>query len=579
MPEDEEIERNHLNGLISVAFWVLFTLLLYHYTYHDNPLSLGFIISLLAIVPLTYFTYLIASYVPRDENESRLHGLKPALRYIPVIKKPEGHVSFKMKMIWDFVILVLYFVLTNVVIFGLDKERTLDLFSEYRAIMAGASGSIMHLGIGPIVTASIIMQLFAGAKIIKLDLTKEEDKAIYQSTQKLLVIIMIFVEAIPQVYGYLVPDSGFIQALNGISPGNGRFLAQVLIVLQLFAGSYIVFLMDEVVSKWGLGSGISLFIAAGVAQAIVVGTFNWEPIKGSSIPTGCIPKTIYYLTHLSAPQMANGGFERMFLAQPNPVIALLGTTTIFLIVAYFQSTRVELPLAHERARGARGRYPINLIYASNIPVILMSALLANISMFALLFWTNPGFKNWPIVGHNWILGFYKPGQTRPSGGIAWYLTRPRGVADWLLPLVYPDRYLAATGHPWISVLARVIIYVSVMIFGSVMFARFWIETTNMGPRAIAENIQRSGMQIPGFRRDPRVLEKVLERYIPAVTDFSGAFVGALAAGANMIGTVGNTSGTGVLLAVGIMIQMYEAMGREQMMEMHPMLRQFFGKEG
>ncbi len=573
---EEERERNRVYGLISLAFWALVLIMMYN---SSGP-SLSFILTALAVIPIAYFTYLIASYVPADEDESRLHGLKPVLRYLPVIKKPDGHVSFKMKMIWDFVILVLYFVLTNVAIFGLDQQKTMDLFSEFRAIMAGASGSIMHLGIGPIVTASIIMQLFAGAKIIKLNLTKEEDKAVYQSTQKLLVIIMIFVEAIPQVYGYLVPDSGFIQALDGISPGNGMFLARFLIVLQLFIGSYIVFLMDEVVSKWGLGSGISLFIAAGVAQAIVVGTFNWEPITaGSPVPAGTLPKTIYYLTHMSAPEMAGGGFERMFLSNPNPIIALIGTTTIFLIVAYFQSTRVELPLAHGRARGARGRYPINLIYASNIPVILMSALLANISMFALLFWTNPAFKNWPIVGHNWMLGFYEPGQTRPSGGLAWYLSTIRGVGDWLMPLVYPDRYLAATGHPWISVLLRVIVYVSIMIIGSMIFARFWIETTNMGPRAIAENIQRIGMQIPGFRRDPRVLEKVLQRYIPAVTDFSGAFVGALAAGANLIGTVGNTSGTGVLLAVGIMIQMYEAMGKEQMMEMHPMLRQFFGKEG
>jgi preprotein translocase subunit SecY len=55
-------------------------------------------------------------------------------------------------------------------------------------------------------------------------------------------------------------------------------------------------------------------------------------------------------------------------------------------------------------------------------------------------------------------------------------------------------------------------------------------------------------------------------------------VGALAAGADLIGTVGNASGTGVLLAVGIMIQLYEAMGKEQMMEMHPVMRQFFGGE-
>jgi preprotein translocase subunit SecY len=55
-------------------------------------------------------------------------------------------------------------------------------------------------------------------------------------------------------------------------------------------------------------------------------------------------------------------------------------------------------------------------------------------------------------------------------------------------------------------------------------------------------------------------------------------VGFLAAGADMVGTVGQSSGTGVLLTVGIMIRMYEQIGKEQMMEMHPVLRSFFGEE-
>lgn len=140
-----------------------------------------------------------------EEGKSKLYVLKPITDRMPAVTRPEGHVHFRTKMLWTTFILVLYFVMCNVLIYGLSP-KSLDIFSEYRAIMAGASGSLMHLGIGPIVTASIIMQLFTGAKIIKLDLTKTEDKSIYQGTQKLLVIIMIFVEAVPQVYGYLTPD-------------------------------------------------------------------------------------------------------------------------------------------------------------------------------------------------------------------------------------------------------------------------------------------------------------------------------------------------------------------------------------
>jgi len=416
------------------------------------------------------------------------------------------------------------------------------------------------------------MQLFTGAKIIKLDLQKASDKAIYQGTQKVMVLVMIVVEAVPQVFGFLEPDAVFVAQV-------GSTYAKMTIIIQLILGSYLVFLMDEVVSKWGIGSGISLFIAAGVSQAIFTGTFNWEAAPGEDggAPTGTLPRVIWFLRHSSARSMSDSGYQSLFINPPNSIIALIGTIIVFLIVVYAESSRIELPLSHGKVRGARGRYPIRLIYASNIPVILMSALLANVNMFALLFWTHPTLKTMPVLGHNWRIGGFEAGQTTPSMGGAWYVNRVNGVQDWLLPLLSPDTYGAYTlGHSNLQVLIHVFVYLAVMVLGSMAFAKFWIDTTNMGPEAVAKQIQSSGMQIPGFRRDPRILKRVLERYIPAVTLFSGAFVGLLAAGADMIGTTGQSSGTGVLLTVGIMIRLYEQIGKEQMMEMNPFLRQFFG---
>ena len=102
-----------------------------------------------------------------------------------------------------------------------------------------------------------------------------------------------------------------------------------------------------------------------------------------------------------------------------------------------------------------------------------------------------------------------------------------------------------------------------MTLGSMVFAKFWIETTNMGPKDVAKQIERTGMQIPGFRNNPQVVERILERYIPPVTLFSGAFVGLLAAGADLLGTVGNATGTGLLLAVGIILRTYEQIQRNK----------------
>lgn len=510
-----------------------------------------------------------------DEQPSLLYKVKPLGDRLPAVKRPEGHVHFRTKMMWVIVVLVVYFIMTNVYIYGLDQAESLDLFAQYRTIMAGASGTILQLGIGPIVTASIIMQLFVGAKIIKLDLTNRKDKACYQSVLKLLVIVMILVEAIPQVFGYLVPSDEFVSTFGS----NG---SKLLIILQLCIGSYLVFLFDEVVSKWGIGSGISLFIAAGVSQAVFTGALNWyavdasEAMSVSNPPAGTIPKAIYILMNTNSSEMASGGYEAIFLGQPNPMIALVGTVVIFLIVVYLESSRIELPLSHGNARGARGRYPIKLMYSSNIPVILMSALLANVSMVALLLYTNGFLSSIPLIGHNEFIGSFSSGSTTASGGIAWYLSAPQGLTDWLMPILDPVTY--GNDHTGLENICRVTIYGTVMVMGSIMFAKFWVETTNLGPEAVANQIQKSGMQIPGFRRDPRVLKRVLERYIPTITILSGALIGALAACADMIGTTGNASGTGLLLAVGIMIHFYEAVGREQMMEMNPVMRGFFGGE-
>ena len=490
---------------------------------------------------------ILTCFMWSGDQSSRLYALSRFVDVYPTITKPERHVRFNEKMWTTTFVLIIYFGMTNVMLFGLSGQA-LDLFSGFRSIMAGASGTIMHLGIGPIVTGSIIMQLFAGAKIIRLDLSDSEDKAMYQGVQKLLVLIMIPIESIPQTYGFLDPSEWLIDAY-------GLGWANFVIVAQLFAGSYLVFLLDELVSKWGIGSGISLFIAAGVAQSTFVGTLSplatttGAPYSIQNPPSGTLPMIFYMFRESTNYEMIQAnGFEIMLLTHVNPVAALVSSIIVFLVVAYAESSKLELPLTHGKVRGHRGKYPIRLVYASNIPVILMAALLANINMFTLLFWSHPTLSQTPILGQNgWasasaFIGTYEPGQTTASGGFAWYASMVNGVNDWLIPLL--NQQGDVFGHSLTQIMVHVVFYVALMTVGSMVFAKFWIDTTNMGTKDVAKQIERTGMQIPGFRKNPKVLEKILENYIPPVTYFSGAFVGLLAAGADLLGTVGNATGTG-----------------------------------
>jgi len=564
-----------LKGLI----WLAFVLALAYWGWVDEA-AIGYLLVGVALLGLGASMSMVCLLYSGTES-SRLYGLSRLVDVYPSITKPEGHVRFNQKLWTTVLVLIIYFMMTNVMIYGLSSS-TLDIFSSFRAIMAGASGSIMHLGIGPIVTGSIIMQLFAGAKIIQLDMQDSGDKQLYQGVQKLLVLFMIPIESIPQVYGFLDPSAAVIS-------DYGIGWANAIIVSQLFIGSYLVFLLDELVSKWGIGSGISLFIAAGVAQSTFVGTLSPLPtVQGSPLsfdnpPSGTLPMIFYTLrTATNSQLVSENGFELILLNHANPVAALASSILVFLVVAYAESSKLELPLTHGKVRGHRGQYPIRLVYASNIPVILMAALLANVNMFTLLFWSHPVLSTVPILGRNgawskahWF-GAYEVGATTPSDGFAWYSSMVNGVGDWLIPLL--NQTGDAYGHSLGQIMVHVFVYVFFMTAGSTVFAKFWIETTNMGTKDVAKQIERTGMQIPGFRKNPVVLERILERYIPPVTLFSGAFVGLLASGADLLGTVGNATGTGLLLAVGIILRTYEQIQKEQAMEMHPMLREFFGAE-
>jgi|TARA_B100001093_G_C26821819_1_gene1012215 preprotein translocase subunit SecY len=569
----------YIGRVLKPGIWLISVVGLAYWGWVDTA-AVGFLLVGVALLGVAVAMCLVCLLYSGSES-SRLYGLSRFVDVYPSITKPEGHVRFNQKLWTTTLVLIIYFMMTNVMIYGLS-DSTLDIFSSFRAIMAGASGSIMHLGIGPIVTGSIIMQLFAGAKIIQLDLQNSSDKQLYQGIQKLLVLIMIPIESIPQVYGFLDPSESLI-----LDFGIGW--ANTIIVAQLFMGSYLVFLLDELVSKWGIGSGISLFIAAGVAQSTFVGTLSPLPVTAGSPlsfqnpPSGTLPMIFYTLrTATNSQLVSENGFELILLNHANPIAALVSSIIVFLVVAYAESSKLELPLTHGKVRGHRGQYPIRLVYASNIPVILMAALLANINMFTLLFWSHPVLSTVPILGRNgawsrahWF-GSYEVGATTPSDGFAWYSSMVNGVGDWFLPLL--NQTGDAYGHSLGQLMVHVVVYVFVMTAGSTVFAKFWIETTNMGAKDVAKQIERTGMQIPGFRKNPVVLERILERYIPPVTLFSGAFVGLLAAGADLLGTVGNATGTGLLLAVGIILRTYEQIQKEQAMEMHPVLREFFGAD-
>ena len=482
---------------------------------------------------------------------------EPVLTRMPAVSRPERHVPFRRKLGWTAGVLVLYFFLTNVFLYGLPAGGTgSDAFGQFRTILAGGQGTILQLGIGPIVTASIVLQLLGGANLLGLDTQNPRDQALYQGLQKVLVVVMVVLTGFPMVFaGNFLPVNQTLAQQYGVS------VVKWLMFGQIFVGGMLILFMDEVISKWGVGSGIGLFIIAGVSQRLIGGLFAWEAL-GTGY-NGFFPTWIGIVSgavQLRSP-LTPGGLNDLFLG-PGQIIALLTTLSIFVIVVYAESVRVEIPLSHARVKGARGRFPVKLIYASVLPMILVRALQANIQFLGRILQSQLG--SMPA----WLGTYQTSGGNiaEPTGGLFYYLAPIYSPADWL----------PALGTRSIDIMLRIGVYLTFMVIGGAIFAIFWVETTDMGPEATAGQIQNSGMQIPGFRQSPGVMEKVLSRYIPQVTVLGGALVGVLAVGANMLGTIGQVSGTGLLLTVSITYKIYEEIAEEQLMEMHPVMRQVFG---
>lgn len=473
---------------------------------------------------------------------------QPFQRFVFEVKKPAKKPSFKAKLLWTFGILGIYLAMLNVPIVGVEQDQGTDPFFAMRAILASQRGSLAELGIGPIVTAGLIMQLLVGSQIIKVDFSDSNERGLYTGTQKVLSILMTLAEALAYILG-------------GAYGKDLAFERQMLILIQLIAAGFIIILMDEVIQKgYGLGSGISLFIASSVSFNIVDGMFNLtQEMSGDKMwYRGAILaffQGIFQHDDIRTPFLRTGRTPDM--------LGLLATVVVFGVVIYVDSIRIEIPVQHSQYK-MPARYPIKFLYTSNIPVILVSALFANIYFVSNLMNNNwelgdPGIKGFLVR----FFGEWGPvdpanpqGQQQPISGLASFTTAPYG----------PEQIVE---RPW-----QAVVYLILMVILCGAFSRIWIDTAGMSSANVAQQLLQADMQIPGFRRNPRIIERYLERYIPTAAWLGGFFIGLLAALADFMGALG--TGTGILLTVGILKQYYEIFASEQIAETAPALAGFLG---
>jgi len=462
--------------------------------------------------------------------------------YLPQVPKPKRKISLQTKLLWCGACVAVYMVMGQTPLFGATAPE-FDFLAFARVIFASQQGSLVELGIGPIVTAGLLMQLLRGSDILKFDFKRPEERGIFQTATKMLTYFVIVIEA--SVYGW---------AVYGPNITEPSVLA--VLIGQLMAASIIVMFMDELIQKgWGLGSGISLFIACGVAQQILWSLFS--PLAaGDGGMIGIFP-FIAQQAQLGMLFEWTGFMDVFFRSNQLPsIFVLLLTIAILLILVYTQGMKVEIPIVSTKYRGFAATYPIKLMYVSNIPVILASALTANAVFMGQMLWSQLNPRNASPFFN--ILGQFDPtSPSTPIGGIVYYITPPRG-----LDLVALDPM-------------RGVLYVLFMIGIVVIFGKLWVELGGLSSKKAAQNLLDADVVIPGFRRSNKPVEMLLNKYIPSVTILGSVILGLIAGVSDILGVFG--SGIGILLTVDILINYYNQLVREKVEMVMPRLGAWLGR--
>lgn len=459
-----------------------------------------------------------------------LHLIRPMMSVLPEVATPTRKIPFREKCLWTIITLFIFLVCCQIPLYGIQMTQTSDPFYWVRVILASNRGTLMELGISPIVTSGMVMQLLAGSKMIEVDQSLKEDRALFGGAQKLFGILITIGEAV----AYVV--SGMYGDVSELGTGNA-----IMIILQLFFAGIIVIMLDELLQKdYGLGSGISLFIATNICESIV-----WRSFSPTTINTGRgteFEGAIVALLHMLVTRTDKvRALKEAFFRQNMPnIMNLIATAIVFLVVIYFQGFRVDLPVKYQKHRGAAGTYPIKLFYTSNIPIILQTALVSNLYFISQLL-----FKRYSSNFFVRMLGAWKevPGSTQsvPVSGMAYYVSPPRSLAE-------------LAGDP-----LHTIIYVTFILGSCALFSKTWIEVSGSSARDVAKQLRDQQMFMKGHRSDS--LLKTLSRYIPTAAAFGGMCIGALTMFADFLGAVG--SGTGILLAVTIIYQYFETFLKEK----------------
>ncbi|BCU67571.1 preprotein translocase subunit SecY [Sulfolobales archaeon HS-7] len=448
--------------------------------------------------------------------------------YLPAVTKPKQKPTLGNKLLWTAIALAIYLVMASVPLYGVTSSSLFSQFLAEEIIFASTAGTLAQLGIGPIITAGLIMQILVGSKLLDMDLNSDEDKAKFTTSQKGLAFIFILVESF--LFGYVLTR-------------NSSLTIGLIVAGQLIVATFLILLLDELIQKgWGLGSGVSLFILAGVVKLIFWDMFGITAQASQDLPIGFFPTLVSTLASGKGILNVFVDFTKPF--QPD-LVGLVSTIGLIVLLVYLTAMKIEIPVTTQRLRGIRTTIPLSFLYVSSIPVIFVSVLASDIGLFGS------------------IASYFNP-------SISSVFTTIENI------FIYPPNNIPHSVYALVLDPLGALEYGAVFILLSLVFGILWVDVAGLDPSTQARNLIDSGVEIPGMRANPKVLENILGKYIYPLAFFSSLIVAVIAIFATYLGAYG--TGVGILLAVTIAQQYYSILAYERSLEMYPLLKRLIGEE-
>ena len=449
-----------------------------------------------------------------------LHVILPEVSAPSTTNNMRGEELLLRRIVFSFLCLLIYLTLSSIPVYGaFEMYSGHDPLYAQRLILSANRGSLLELGVSPIITAGMFLQVLESAGIVKHG---DNSKEYRQKSTRVAALLLSFLQAV------LIVSSGVYGSMKVLGYGNA-----ILIVLQLFIASWIVLLMDEAMIKGhGLGSGVTLFMCAHICTDVI-----WRSFCPFMLTNGkesnfvgifvAIPHILF-----TRRSVFKALYEIFFREGLSNLFGLVSMVLVSTITLYVDTLSVDLPLKVVKGGGGRGavdcgaldRYSIPLLYTSSMPVMLYFTAVGNFLFISqVLFMSYPRHAFIKMIG-SWEQGRGN-GQLVPTSGIAYLISSPNSIT-------------AVLSDPF-----QFIFYICFVLAACSMLSQMYVELSGTDAKTIAQQLVQKGLSLRGHRESN--LYKSLNRYIPTAASLGGIIIGAISLFADFTGCM--VSGSGILI--------------------------------